>query len=136
MTSEAVSEKSPVYWAQRIGLGFIFLWFLIGGLAHFAFTQEEMRIVPPSLPNHYLLVFVSGVFELIGAAGILIPRLRSLAGCGLIILTIAVTPANVYMWLHPELFPQAPYWALTLRLPLQVLLVLLIWWATRPRRSV
>lgn len=112
------------------GLGFVFLWFLIGGIAHFAFTQIEMKIVPPWLPEPRLLVLVSSVCELAGAVGVLIPRVRGLAGWGLILLTLAVTPANVYMWQRPDLFPQIPHWVLTLRLPLQMVLLACIWWAT------
>jgi uncharacterized membrane protein len=131
--SAAALQDPRVDWGRRIGLGFVFLWFFIGGLAHFTFTDTEMRIIPPSLPDPRLLVLVSGVFELLGAFGILIARLRSAAGWGLILLTIAVTPANAYMWLHPDLYPEVPYWALTVRMPFQVLLLLLIWWSTRPR---
>jgi uncharacterized membrane protein len=117
---------------QRIALGFVFLWFLIGGIAHFAFTEVEMRIVPPGLPWPRALVLLSGVFELLGAAGLLFPRTRRMAGWGLIALTIAVTPANVYMLMQHEAF-DVPRWALMLRLPLQLVLLWLIWWSTRPR---
>jgi len=108
------------------GLAFVFLWFLVGGIAHFAFTETEMRIVPPWLPWPRAIVLVSGVFELAGAAGLLHPRTRRWAAWGLFALTIAVTPANVYMLQHAELFPAVPVWALVARLPLQVLLLVLI----------
>ena len=61
--------------------------------------------------------------------------MRPWAGWGLILLTLAVTPANVHMWLHPEQFPDMPYWALSLRLVIQVLLLACIWWSTRPIAS-
>ncbi|MCG2591500.1 DoxX family protein [Ramlibacter sp. XY19] len=109
------------------GLAFVFLWFLVGGIAHFAFTETEMRIVPPWLPWPPLaIVLVTGVFELAGAAGLLLPRTRRWAAWGLFALTVAVTPANVYMLQHAERFPGVPYWALVARLPLQVLLLVLI----------
>lgn len=119
---------------RRLGLGFVFLWFFLGGLAHFAFTGVEMSIVPPWLPQHRLLVWISGVFELLGALGLLLPRTRGAAGWGLVLLTVAVTPANLYMWQQPQSFPMIPYWALTLRLPLQLALIACIWWSTQPRR--
>jgi uncharacterized membrane protein len=72
---------------------------------------------------------VSGVFELLGAVGILIPMTRRAAGIGLFLLTIAVTPANVYMLQHAELF-HIPRWALIARLPFQALLLALIIWST------
>jgi uncharacterized membrane protein len=117
--------------ARIIGLAVVFIWFFLGGIAHFAFTELEMKIVPPSLPEPRLLVLVSGVFELLGALGILFTPTRRLAGWGLILLTLAVTPANIYMWQHPDLFPEVPYWALTLRLPLQLALLACIWWSTK-----
>jgi len=80
-----------------IGLGFVFLWFFVGGLAHFAATDLEMRIVPPYIPWPRTTVLVSGLFELLGAFGLLVASTRRLAGIGLFLLTIAVTPANVYM---------------------------------------
>ncbi|MBG9386660.1 hypothetical protein I5803_01365 [Caenimonas sp. DR4.4] len=109
-------------------LVFVFLWFLLGGIAHFAFTEAEMRIVPPWLPEPRLVVWVSGVFELLGALGLLWKPTRRWAAWGLLALTLAVTPANVYMLQHPELFPAVPHWALVLRLPLQVVLLALIAW--------
>src|SRR5580704_18915303 len=82
---------------KRIGLVLVFLWFLLGGVAHFSLTETEMRIVPTWIPWPRAAVLVSGVFELLGAVGILIPITRRAAGIGLFLLTIAVTPANVYM---------------------------------------
>ena len=55
---------------RRIGLAAVFLFFLVGGIAHFALTEVEMRIVPPWFPWPREAVLVSGVFELLGAAGL------------------------------------------------------------------
>lgn len=118
-----------------LALGFVFLWFFIGGMAHFAFTGLEMKIVPSWLPEHRWIVLISGVFELLGAVGLLLPRTRSAAGWGLILLTVAVTPANIYMWQHASQFPEVPYWALTLRLPVQLALIVCIWWSTHIPRN-
>jgi uncharacterized membrane protein len=117
---------------RRLTLGFVFLWFFIGGIAHFAFTSVEMTIIPPWLPHHRLLVLVSGAFELLGAIGILIGATRNAAGWGLLLLTVAVTPANVFMWQHAALYPAIPYVVLTGRLPFQAVLMAGIWWSTRP----
>jgi uncharacterized membrane protein len=119
---------------KRIGLTLVFFWFLLGGVAHFSLTETEMRIVPPYIPWPRAAVLISGVFELLGAIGILIPRTRRAAGIGLFLLTIAVTPANVYMLQQAELF-HVPRWALIVRLPFQVVLLALILWSTsKPRR--
>ena len=121
---------------RRIGLILVFLWFMIGGVAHFSLTEAEMHIVPPAIPWPRAAVLISGVFELLGAVGILIPVTRRAAGIGLFLLTIAVTPANVYMLQHAEAF-SVPRWALIVRLPFQVALLALILWSTwTPRRRL
>jgi uncharacterized membrane protein len=111
------------------GLIVVFLWFFVGGIAHFTLTETEMRIVPPYVPSPRAMVLVSGAFELLGAFGLLWPRMRRWAGLGLILLTIAVTPANVYMLQRAQDFP-VPYWFLVARLPLQLGLLALIAWST------
>lgn len=118
--------------ARCAALVFVFLWFFLGGIAHFAFTEAEMRAVPPIIPWPRATVQVSGVFELLGAAGLLLPVTRRAAGIGLFALTVAVTPANVYMLQHAEAFGVAR-WLLLMRLPLQVVLLALIAWSTWPR---
>lgn len=119
---------------RAAGLAFVFLWFAVGGVAHFALTETEMRIVPPYIPWPREAVLVSGVFELLGAAGLLWRPTRRAAGVGLFLLTLAVTPAHVYMLQRPELFANVPYWALVVRLPVQVgLLGLIAWCTARPK---
>ena len=119
--------------ARRAGLAFVFLWFFVGGIAHFIFTEAEMRIVPPYIAWPRAAVLVSGVFELLGALGLLWQPTRRAAAWGLFALTLALTPAHLYMLQQPALFPSVPYWALVVRLPLQVaLLVLIAWIASRP----
>lgn len=88
-----------------------------------------MRIVPPWLPAHALLVQISGGCEILGGIGVLVPRLRKVAGVGLIALLIAVFPANVQMAAHPELYADLGSAQLfSLRLPLQLVLIAWIWW--------
>jgi len=120
-------RRHPIY--RWLGLGFVFLWFAIGGIAHFAATDTEMRIVPPYIPWPRSVVLLSGVFELLGAVGLLWPPTRRAAGIGLFVLTIAVTPAHIYMLQRPDLFA-VPYWVLLIRLPVQAALLALIAWST------
>jgi uncharacterized membrane protein len=118
---------TPRNLGRRVGLVFVFLWFALGGSAHFAFTRIEERIVPPYVPWHHATVLITGVFELLGALGLLFKQTRQAAGWGLFALTIAVTPANVYMLQKPDLFG-IPYWILVARLPVQAALLALILW--------
>jgi len=119
---------------RSIGIGFVFLWFFTGGIAHFALTDTEMTIVPPWVPWPRAAVLISGAFELLGAAGLLLAGWRRKAGIGLFLLTLAVTPCHFYMLRNPGLF-DVPLWALWLRLPVQVALLWLIWRVTFARRS-
>lgn len=121
--------------ARRLGVYSVTLWFGVGGIGHFAATGFFASIVPPYLPHPYALVYVSGVFELLGVIGLLIPQTRRAAGIGLFLLTIAVTPANVQMWLHPQRYPVAPQWVYLLRLFIQIGLLACIWWSTQPPRQ-
>ena len=114
------------------GLVIVFIWFMFGGVSHFTNPEFFLGIMPDWLPQHRMLVYGSGVFEILGAIGIVIPRTRLWAGNGLIALTVAVTPVNIHMWLNPELFPDASEALLSLRLVVQVLLLACIWWSTRP----
>ncbi len=118
---------------QRVAFGFVFCWFFFGGLAHFAFTDLEARIVPPQIPDAQDVVLLTGVLELAGAFGLLLPWTRRAAGWGLFLLTLAVTPANLYMLQMHDQFPAVPVWLLWARLPLQVVLLWLIWWGSRWR---
>ncbi len=119
---------------RKIGLGIVFGWFFFGGIGHFLMTDFFVSIVPPYVPWPVAAVYVSAVLEILGAIGVLIPATRQWAGYGLILLTLAVTPANLHMWLNPELFPEFSYAMLSVRLVIQVLLLVCIAWSTRPPR--
>lgn len=116
---------------KNLGLAIVFLWFFAGGIGHFTNTDFFVAIMPPWIGWHVEIVYISGVFEILGAIGILIPHLRQWAGNGLILLTICVTPANIHMWLNPDLFPDVPETFLTVRLIIQVALLAIIWKSTR-----
>ncbi|MES1924987.1 DoxX family protein [Salinisphaera sp. T31B1] len=119
--------------AHFIALIGIVLFFLGGGVAHFWLSPWFVAIVPDYIPTPVLAVAVSGACEILGAIGLLMPRTRRAAGIGLLLLIVAVFPANVFMAQHPERFDVFPLWALYLRLPLQ--LVLLAWVGYAMRRA-
>lgn len=110
---------------------FFGLLFIAAGANHFRNPQFYESIMPPHLPWHYPLVIVSGVAEILLGIGLLIPKTSVYSAWGLIILLIAVFPANIYMATHPELFSGIPVLALWLRLPLQAVLIAWAFWYTR-----
>jgi len=85
-------------------------------------------MMPASVPNPRLMVHITGVLELLGAAGILVSRTRTLAGICLILFLLAVFPANVKAAREKILLKGRPATPLWLRLPMQVLFIGLIWW--------
>jgi len=117
------------------GMALVSLFFLVGGQAHFTSTAFFVSIVPPYVPLPLATVYFTGVLELIGAVAIWFPAWRSWAGIGLVALTVCVTPANIYMWMNPQLFPEVSPAFLGWRLVAQVVLLALIWWSTRPETA-
>ena len=104
--------------------------FVGAGAMHFAKPRAFEAIVPPSLPAPRALVLVSGLAEIAGGVGLLVGPLRWAAGVGLVLLLVAVFPANLYMARQAERFRRlAPAWALWARLPLQGVLIALVAWA-------
>jgi uncharacterized membrane protein len=106
--------------------------FVGGGVNHFANPRFYEAMVPPRLQHEKVrVVQVSGVAEIAGGVGVLLPFTRRLSGLGLIALLAAVFPANLYMAREPGLFGKVPPWALYARLPLQPLMMIWAWRATR-----
>lgn len=114
--------------SQKLLAGF----FLSAGVNHFVSPRFYRAIVPPSLAHDAdRVVAVSGVAEILGGLGVLHPQTRRAAGLGLIALLAAVFPANLFMAREHERFAQLPRWALYARLPLQPLMMVWAWRATR-----
>jgi uncharacterized membrane protein len=111
--------------------------FALAGTLHFARPKFYEAIVPPPLQDQRKeIVAISGVAELAGAALVLLPSTRRLGRWWLIALLAAVFPANVHMAVHPEQVKgldlnRLPRWLLWARLPLQPLVGLWVWRATR-----
>ena len=107
------------------------LLFMAAGINHFWHTAFYVAMMPPYLPLHLALVYLSGAAEISLGALLLFSRWQMLAGWGLIALSVAVFPANVHMALHPQLFPEFSAMGLWLRLPLQGVVVAWVWCYTR-----
>jgi uncharacterized membrane protein len=93
------------------------------GVLHFAIPGWFVSIVPAALAAPVVLVIVSGFFEILGGVGLLLPRTRRAASIGLVLLYIAVFPANINMVVHPALGHGIPEWLLWSRLPLQAVFI-------------
>jgi uncharacterized membrane protein len=114
-----------------IGLAFVF-----GGLLHFLTPARYLPMMPPWLPWPIALIYVSGFFEIAGGLGLLVPRVARLATFGLILLLLAVFPANLHAALtggQAVGMPSSP-WYLWARLPFQFVYIAWLWYV-RPARG-
>ena len=112
-----------------LGLAIFFIYF---GIDHFINPGFYLSIMPPPFPLHKEAVYISGFFEILGGICVLIPYLRKIAGWGLVTLLICVFPANIYMAITPEAFPEISRGLLYFRLPLQFLFIYWAYSVTRP----
>jgi uncharacterized membrane protein len=115
------------------------LFYIGAGVMHFVLPAVYAQVVPPVFPRPLELVYLSGVAEIVLGVGVLVPRTRRLAAWGLILLLLAIFPANVYMATNDVVLTGAPEWAREpsdaatwARLPFQGLFILWAWWYTRP----
>lgn len=121
--------KQKIKLTLRILAGVLFVG---AGMNHFLKTGFYVAIMPPVLPFPLALVYISGVFEILGGIGLLIPKVKRLAGNGLVLLLLAIFPANIHMAINDVqvkgLDSPALLW---IRLPLQFLFIAWVWWCTR-----
>lgn len=109
--------------------------YVLAGVLHLLRPEPFVRIVPRELPRPRLLVYLSGIAEIVLGLGVAIPRTRATSAKGLVLLLAAVFPANVNMAVRDldlaavDDVPAAALWA---RLPLQAVLAALAWWYTKP----
>lgn len=118
---------------KEILRGILAVSIIVVGITHFTHTDQFAKIVPSEFPHPVALVYISGVFEILGGIGLLIPYISVAAAWGLIALFIAVFPANINQAVHSipiDGIPHHPllYW---FRLPFQALLIAWAWWYTR-----
>ena len=107
------------------------------GVMHFVRPEPFIKIVPAFLPSPRALVLISGVFEVLGGAGLLLERTRRFASLGLVALYVAVFPANINMAIHQINIGDSPMptWAPWVRLPFQVLFIAWAYWVGRPEKA-
>ena len=118
-------------WKKIVLIG-LAAFFINVGIDHFVNPDFYLSIMPPAFPLHIEAVYISGVFEILGGIGVLIPKFRRFSGWGLVALLIAVYPANIYMAISPDTFPDIPVSALYFRLVLQFIFFYWAYSVTRP----
>lgn len=98
--------------------------YILAGLNHFRVPKIYLTIMPPYIPYPELMVFISGLVEVVLGAALLWPPTQSLAAWGIVALLIALLPPHIHMIQNRQNWSIIPVWALWLRLPLQGVLVL------------
>ena len=106
---------------------------VVAGVLHFVVPQPFIRIVPGFLPAPAALVYISGAIEVLLALGLLLPSTRQLSAWGLVLLFIAVYPANLNMAFNHIQISGIPdtWWFHAIRLPFQFVLIAWAYWYTR-----
>jgi uncharacterized membrane protein len=110
---------------------------IAAGLSHFIVPHPYVKIVPPQLPYPEAIVYISGFFEILGGIGLFIPLVSQAAAWGLVLLLIAVYPANINMAvnnIHLNNIPDGN-WFQAIRLPFQFVLIAWAYWYTKPDKE-
>ena len=116
----------------RVGLSLFFIFTAIG---HFLTSEQMAMMLPPSVPYRVELIYLTGIFELLGAIGVWIPRLTRLTGLLLIIMLVAMLPANIYSALERVEFgghSAGPLYLLV-RVPFQLFVIGWTYFATEQK---
>ncbi|HEY9802815.1 MAG TPA: DoxX family protein [Leptolyngbyaceae cyanobacterium] len=130
------SVIDQAYHRKELLRGIFAVSLIIVGITHFLRPEQYARIVPPPFPP-FTSVYLSGVLEILGGIGLMIPAVSVAAAWGLISLFIAVFPANIYMTIHNIPIDGIPHNQLLYiaRLPFQAVLIAWAYWYTRPDRE-
>lgn len=113
--------------SRAVAIWGISLFFMAGGIYHLVNPRPYLAMMPSYLPWPATLVVVSGIAEIAGGLGVLIAPLRRAAAWGLILLLLAVFPANLQVALHGWPGVSLPSWVLWMRLPLQPVFIWLVY---------
>lgn len=124
--------REMLFWVKRVFLWLMAAFYLGAGLAHFRSPEFYVQIMPPYLPWHLPLVYLSGSAELMLGLAVLIPETRRYAAWGIILLLVAVFPANIHAAANDVAGSGIGNW---LRLPFQAVFIAWAWWYTRPADS-
>ena len=124
---------------QEAGLFAVAIMFLFTGSTHFtAMKHDYAAMLPGFVPMKVSIIHLTGVLQITGAIGLLVPRTRRLAGIGLALLLVGMFPGNVYAALNDVPFRGEPPTPLWLRTPIQLFYIGMVWWTSikRPSQNV
>jgi len=107
------------------------LFYFAAGVNHFVNPKFYTGIIPPYLPDPLMLVYVSGVAEVLLGMGVCVERTRRASAWLIVAMLMAFMPAHIHMLLHPEQFDGVPLWGLWARIFFQGVLIYWAWRYTR-----
>jgi uncharacterized membrane protein len=114
--------------AGRIAL---VIMFLFTGTSHFTSMKHDLAaMIPAPLPNGLWVIYLTGLFEIAGAIGLLIPKTRKLAGICLVLLLVGLFSANVNAALNEIPLRGEAATPLWIRTPMQILYIGMVWWTS------
>ncbi len=123
-----VQMKSKI---KTLSIIIMTLFYIMAGTNHFINPDWYVRIVPPILPFKTAIVYISGILEIILGTLLIFPKRRFIASWGLILLLVAVYPANIYVALtNGEVMDTTPLIAWG-RLPFQFVFIGLAYWHSK-----
>ena len=116
---------------RAAGRGALVVMFVFTGASHFTGMKHDFAaMIPAPLPNGLWVIYLTGLFEIAGAVGLLVPRTRKLAGICLVLLLVALFPANVYAALSEIPLRGEAATPLWIRTPMQLLYIGMVWWTS------
>lgn len=127
--------KIRLPWRDAVRIGMAVLLFFTAA-AHFSSMKTDFAaMIPPPLTGALWVVYLTGVLEAAGAAGLLVPRTRRIAAVCLVLLLIAMFPANVYAAMKDIPFRGTAASPLWWRVPLQLFWIAALWWSSALRKA-
>jgi uncharacterized membrane protein len=130
-TPPSIERPSKARDAVRIGFA---VFFIVAGANHFVTPEWYLaNQMPPGVPFPLVMLYATGVAEIAGGIGLFIPSLRLWAMRGLLLLLVAIFPANLHMFAEALALNgwSSTTVGLLLRLPLQAVFMYAVWWSTR-----
>ena len=116
---------------SRLGLLTQSLFYVASGINHFWHKGFYLHIMPDHYSNPEALVRLSGLAEILGGLGLLVPATRRTSAAGIALMLVVFFDVHQFMLRHPERFPEVPRWILWARIPLQFAFIAWAWSYTR-----